>query len=199
MFYLDVPVYPRESKLCFIIKLFYVGRCTSHIAHKFYVSGGILRSMRSKSAWMSLLVLTIVVAVLAAILIALPAPLSNGNPTPSPPTGETQPFTSENVNIDSPLPGATVGRSFAVTGAARGPWYFEASFPVQVRGPNDEILASTYAQAQGEWMTTEFVPFTSTVTISGSYTGPAELLLLKDNPSGLPENDDSISIPIVIK
>jgi len=33
----------------------------------------------------------------------------------------------------------------------------------------------------------------------GGYTGPATLILIRDNPSGLPEHDDSLPIPIVIR
>ncbi|MBV9159311.1 MAG: hypothetical protein JO019_01805, partial [Candidatus Kaiserbacteria bacterium] len=46
--------------------------------------------------------------------------------------------------------------------------------------------------------TTGQVTFTAQVSISG-YKGPATLVLSKDNPSGLPQNDDSVSIPITIQ
>jgi len=42
------------------------------------------------------------------------------------------------------------------------------------------------------------VPFTAQVTVE-DYSGPATLVLLKDNPSGLPENDDSVSFSVVIQ
>ncbi len=86
-----------------------------------------------------------------------------------------------------------------VAGSAPGNWFFEASFPIQVRDKDNNKIAQGVAQAQGEWMTTEQVSFTSTITLSTPYSGPATLVLMRDNPSGLPENDDALEIPIVIQ
>ncbi len=60
-------------------------------------------------------------------------------------------------------------------------------------------LFESFVQAQGEWMTEEFVPFSSPITIPGEYRGPARLILHRDNASGLPEHDKSVSIPITIE
>ena len=92
-----------------------------------------------------------------------------------------------------------VEQEFAVLGKARGTWYFEASFPVVVTDPNGVVLAQLPATADGDWMTTEFVPFSATVVIQSGYTGPATITLKKDNPSGLPEHDASVSFPVVIQ
>ena len=83
-----------------------------------------------------------------------------------------------------------------VKGEARGNWYFEASFPVRLFDADDKELAVIPAQAKGEWMTTEFVPFEITLNFSRPKTATGVLVLEKDNPSGLPEYDDSISIPV---
>lgn len=117
---------------------------------------------------------------------------------PAPAEAPALPFESEHVRVGSPLPGASVGKSFTVQGEARGPWYFEASFPVEVRDPSGEQVGLGIAQAEGEWMTEEFVPFTAQVSVP-DYTGPATLVLKKDNPSGLPENDDSVEFEIVVQ
>lgn len=107
--------------------------------------------------------------------------------------------TADDIRLDFPEPNATLGRTFTVTGAARGPWYFEASFPVQVVSNGGTILLDTFAEAQGDWMTEEFVAFSKEITVPEGYTGDAWLVLHRDNASGLPENDKSVSIPIVIK
>ena len=52
--------------------------------------------------------------------------------------------------------------------------------------------------AQGEWMTEAQVTFTASMQIDATFHGKAKLVLLKDNPSGLPEHDDSVEIPIVV-
>jgi hypothetical protein len=83
-----------------------------------------------------------------------------------------------------------------VTGEAKGPWYFEASFPIEVRDANGTIIGQSHAEAQGDWMTTGFVPFTSTVTFTTPTTTVGFLVLKKDNPSGDPARDQAVIIPI---
>lgn len=103
------------------------------------------------------------------------------------------------IVVELPFPGAVTGKEFSVIGKARGFWFFEASFPIQVLDKYGKVLAQGIAQAQGEWMTEDFVPFKADIKIPESYIGTATLILHKDNPSGLPENDASISFPIVIE
>ena len=104
------------------------------------------------------------------------------------------------IRVELPYPGAVVGKEFRVTGEARGNWFFEASFPIEVVSPSGDIIAGSFATAQGEWMTKEFVPFMSEwIDLPSAYTGPATLIIRKDNPSGLPEHDASISFPIVVE
>lgn len=107
--------------------------------------------------------------------------------------------TADNIAVDTPEPGAVVGKTFRVTGEARGPWFFEASFPVRVVAADGTVLATVVAQADGEWMSENFVPFHADVAVPESYIGPATLVLQKDNPSGLPEHEASISYPITIE
>lgn len=107
--------------------------------------------------------------------------------------------TSDLIVVDLPFPGAVTGKEFSVIGKARGYWFFEASFPIQVLDKDGKILATAIAEAQEEWMTENFVPFKADLKIPESYIGPATLILNKDNPSGLPENEASISFPIIIE
>jgi hypothetical protein len=106
---------------------------------------------------------------------------------------------ANSVVVDTPKPGDVTGKAVTVKGKARGTWYFEASFPVEILDKNGKRLAITPALAQGEWMTENFVPFSVTVTVPDSYIGPATVVLHKDNPSGMPENDASVSFPITIE
>ena len=96
----------------------------------------------------------------------------------------------ENALISSPL---------TVTGRARGMWYFEGSFPVRVLDAEGVELGVVAAQAQGEWMTTEFVPFSATLTFATSTTAAGTIVFEKDNPSGLPEYAAEVRIPIRFK
>jgi hypothetical protein len=77
-------------------------------------------------------------------------------------------------------------------------WYFEASFPIRLVDANGNMIARTHAEAQGEWMTENFVPFTSTLTWATSTGGAGTIIFMRDNPSGLPENDAQIEIPVTL-
>jgi hypothetical protein len=100
------------------------------------------------------------------------------------------------IVLDVPLSGAKVGSPLVVQGRARGGWYFEASFPVKIYDASGKLLGSTPAQAQGDWMTSEYVPFKATLTFSKPTTATGRIVLEKDNPSGLPENANELSIPV---
>lgn len=104
--------------------------------------------------------------------------------------------THDLIRIDQPRPSSVVSSPLSIAGEARGNWFFEASFPIALLDANGSIVAEYFAEAQDEWMTTEFVPFISTVTFSRPTTLQGELVLKKSNPSGLPEYDDEIRIPI---
>lgn len=80
-------------------------------------------------------------------------------------------------------------------GEARGPWFFEGSFPVQLIDNLGNEIATGVAQADGEWMTEDFVPFTATITFSTTAKSGG-IVLKKDNPSGEPENDASVTVPV---
>lgn len=109
---------------------------------------------------------------------------------------------SMRVSVDSPKKGATVPSKFAITGKAPGNWYFEAVFPIVITGTDGAEIARTQGRASppagGDWMTTELVPFSATID-AGSYRGLATVNLLRDNPSGLPENEDSVSFEVTIR
>lgn len=143
----------------------------------------------------------IITVVLAIIVFALALQLIFGKPK-----SETANQSQDLITVELPYPDAVVGKEFSVIGKARGFWFFEASFPVQVIDKNGNILATAIAQAQkdpftGEvnWMTENFVPFKADVKVPESYIGPATLVFKKDNPSGLPENDASFSFSINIE
>lgn len=105
---------------------------------------------------------------------------------------------ADNIMINTPAPAATVGQDFSIAGSARGNWFFEASFPIEILDMSNNIITTTIAQAQSDWMTEDFVPFQVDISITNGYTGPATIVLKRDNASGLPEHDASASFPITI-
>lgn len=103
------------------------------------------------------------------------------------------------IVVAIPSPGSVTGKEFTVVGEARGNWYFEASFPIELQDEAGNVLATGIAQAQSDWMTTDFVPFMADIIAPSEFIGPAVLVLKKDNASGLPEHDASISFPITVE
>ena len=132
-----------------------------------------------------------------AYLLSKTAPIDT-NETTSPAITYTN-ASEDLIVVELPFPGAVVGKEFSVVGKARGNWFFEASFPVYVMDQNGKKLAVGIAQAEGDWMTTDFVPFKADIKVPDSYIGLATLVLDKDNASGLPEHDASVSFPITVE
>jgi len=119
---------------------------------------------------------------------AVPTPNNNG--------GNATTTQDNMIRVTAPAVNAIVGSPIHIEGEARGNWYFEASFPVRLEDANGNVLAQAPVQAQGEWMTTEFVPFELDLPFSAPTTDTGVLILEKDNPSGLPEHADSRRIPV---
>ncbi len=100
------------------------------------------------------------------------------------------------VVLDSPLAESIINSPVAISGRARGRWFFEASFPVKIVDANNQVLGLAPAQAQGDWMTDDFVPFRATIDFSQPTTSTGFIILLKDNPSGLSEHDAEVRLPV---
>lgn len=108
---------------------------------------------------------------------------------------------SDLIQVTSPQPNQLITNPLTITGKARGTWFFEASFPVALVDWDGKIIAQGVAQAQSDWMTSEFVPFTATLSFKAeekAYSNKGALILKKDNPSGLPVNDDALEIPVIL-
>lgn len=104
---------------------------------------------------------------------------------------------ADRIRVAMPQPGATVTSPLKVTGEARGYWFFEASFPVKVYDENGKVLGVGVAGAKSDWMTNEFVPFEVSVNYELPESTKGTLVLERDNPSGLKQNEDSLAIPVV--
>ena len=100
------------------------------------------------------------------------------------------------IKVNSPLPESIVKSPLLISGTARGNWYFEASFPIKLIDETGIEIASGIAKAEGDWMTAEFVPFKAEIVFKAPSSKTGKLILKKDNPSGLPQNDDEIIVPV---
>ncbi|MEK7635345.1 MAG: Gmad2 immunoglobulin-like domain-containing protein [Patescibacteria group bacterium] len=109
---------------------------------------------------------------------------------------------SDLIRLDTPRPNQVVKSPLTISGQARGVWFFEASFPVFLVDWDGRIIAQGIATAEEDWMTENFVPFTAILEFTPDenvYSNRGALILRKDNPSGLPEHDDALEIPVLIE
>lgn len=114
---------------------------------------------------------------------------------------EPTPLADDLIVLDAPLQETVISSPLTVTGKARGFWFFEASFPVYLTDWDGRIIATGIATAQKDWMTEDFVPFIAVLEFDvppgpGQARNRGTLILQKDNPSGLPENDDAREITV---
>lgn len=109
---------------------------------------------------------------------------------------------SDMIIVDSPEPGERITSPLTIRGEARGQWYFEASFPFSIVDWDGRIIAESFATAQDDWMTEEFVAFEGALEFQTPDTSVSDrgwLIIRNDNASGLPENDRAIEIPILFQ
>ena len=155
----------------------------------------------------------IVISICVVVLIAVVAFLLYQNGTlsftttvveaPGSGTTATSTESTELLILNSPQEGDEITSPLLISGVARGYWFFEASFPIELTNWDGLIIAQGIGQAQGDWMTEEYVPFTATIEYTSPYhAGDPDfmkrgtLILHKDNPSGLPEHDAAKEINV---
>ncbi len=88
------------------------------------------------------------------------------------------------IQVVVPKPNEKISSPLVVAGEARGPWYFEAVFPIVVLDEKGNEIARTQGRALSEWTTDAFVPFRAELKFllpTGKY---GTLVLEKDNPFG---------------
>jgi hypothetical protein len=102
----------------------------------------------------------------------------------------------DTIRIDTPSPGQTVSSPLIVRGSARGAWFFEASFPVTLLDGHGAVLARGPAQAQGDWMTSGWVPFSATLAFPPPATTTGTLVVENANPSGDPAHVQSRRVDV---
>ena len=83
------------------------------------------------------------------------------------------------IEVSSPTIGQQISSPVTISGQARGFWFFEATFPVEVRNAQGETIAEFYAEAQTEWMTEDFVPFSVELTFPDQPAGSEGTVVLR--------------------
>ncbi len=136
------------------------------------------------------------IAVLFATLLIHAPACKTPAPAPVSPRTTTGQDSAELIQVTGPKPRARVQSPLQLTGQARGYWFFEANLPVKLLDGNGRVIGESYVTASKEWMTTEFVPFTGTLTFEAPTTATGTVVFQKANASDLPQHDDALHVPV---
>jgi hypothetical protein len=101
----------------------------------------------------------------------------------------------KNVTVKS---GQEITSPLVVEGEAKGSWFFEGNMPIKILDEAGNILGTSYVMAKTDWMTEDYVAFKGEINFATPTGGKGFLVIAKDNPSGLAENDKEIKIPVVL-
>jgi hypothetical protein len=100
------------------------------------------------------------------------------------------------IQITSPVSGQSITSPLVIEGKARGFWYFEAVFPVMLADSRNNIIARGLATAKSDWMTEDFVPFSTKLEFTPDYGNSGTLIVHNNNPSNNTENNREKRIPV---
>ncbi|OGC69561.1 hypothetical protein A2415_03230 [candidate division WWE3 bacterium RIFOXYC1_FULL_39_7] len=144
----------------------------------------------SKKLTFALLAPALVIAVILILNLLSPqkTEIVNIEPLPAEETPE--------IIVDTPKPNDVVTSPLVVKGRARGTWYFEAEFPITLYYGVKDSSVTVNAFALGEWMTEDYVDFEVVINFPVPPENDGLLVLNKNNPSDLREQDKSLSIPL---
>jgi hypothetical protein len=102
------------------------------------------------------------------------------------------------IKVIRPRPRQVITSPFVIRGEARGSWFFEGDFVIELIDEGGEVIRVVIAHAEGDWMTDDFVQFTAYLDFEVFQKKDAELIFIKDNPTGLPEDAIEIHIPVLL-
>jgi cell division protein YceG involved in septum cleavage len=154
-----------------------------------------MENKNSKSKKIIITIIIILICVLSAIFIFKNDLFKN----PVPQIDKEILGNKQDLVFFSINPGQKVSGILEITGSVRNAYFFEANILINVLDANKNVLKNGYANATTDWMTVEPVSFEGSIDFSGLASGPAYIEIHNDNASGLPENDKSILIPVIIE
>lgn len=105
---------------------------------------------------------------------------------------------SGEIILDNPTPNQKITSPLFVKGKARGSWFFEGQMSAELVDIHNESLGRVILEAQGNWQTDNLVPFSGGLIFKKGTTSRADLKIRNDNPSGLPQNQKEIIIPVTL-
>ncbi len=112
-------------------------------------------------------------------------------------SGYTGRSISDLIIVTTPVPLQKIASPLIIEGKARGFWFFEGDFPVTLSDSEGKIIARGQANAKTEWMTEEFVQFSSKLKFTPDFGKSGTLIIRNNNPSDLVANNREFRIPVV--
>lgn len=70
---------------------------------------------------------------------------------------------SDMIVVEVPQANANVASPLFIEGRARGTWFFEGEFPIEIVDSEGTVLARANGMATDDWMTEDFVDFAATL------------------------------------
>ncbi len=108
-------------------------------------------------------------------------------------------LSEDSIVVDLPTPHSTISSPYVVSGLARGSLFFEGSFPIRVLDSAGQVIGNAVATSTSDWMTTEKIPFSVTLTFHAPSGSTGSIMFLKDNESGIAANDRWVKVPVNFK
>ena len=105
-----------------------------------------------------------------------------------------KPENTHSIRVYVPQQDEVIESPLMILGDAKGEWYFEGSFPFSLQDMEGKELATGFVTATGDWMTEDYVPFKGVLEFDPGEASEGKLEFMKDNPSGLPENDENFFV-----
>lgn len=96
------------------------------------------------------------------------------------------------------VPNAKVHGILSYRGSIKGGYFFEGNIRIIILDADKNVLKESNGIAKSEWMTEGPVDFEGNIDFTGMSSTSGYFRIANDNPSGDPENDKFIDIPIVI-
>jgi hypothetical protein len=106
---------------------------------------------------------------------------------------------TEPVVFSNFAPGQLLVSNALIKGKALGSWFFEGSFPVRVLDDQGAVVTATTAHADGNWMSSDYVPFSLNIAFAPPKSTAGYVEFAKDNPSGLPGSEALVRVPVRFK
>jgi hypothetical protein len=137
-------------------------------------------------------------ALACALAACSPAPTATDQSKQQPPV-MVAPTDATMASVTAPLMGSHNKSPLAVSGIAPNNWYFEASFPVTLIGPDGQVIAQMPAQAQSDWTVQGPVLFKAQLNFVVLRETQATLVLREDMPGENNPMPREVRIPVVLE